>query len=161
MFTQKNITSTKMSLFTGNHVEKNRCCDSIRCCTIATMDYGTDPISSFLYITQLGTGTYCRRWMYKNTCSMSFHSSKSMSWSCLSCYVAEEPCTQGSTEKFTFRFVSLVLFWEIFMLWGKNNFISKLWMWYPVSNLPPLRAAPQVGYLHFKRVRVCSRWLSK
>ena len=37
-----------MSLFTGNHVEKNRrCCDSIRCCTIATMDYGTDPISSF------------------------------------------------------------------------------------------------------------------
>ena len=48
MFTQ-NITSTKMSLFTGNHVEKNRrCCDSIRCCTIATMDYGTDPISSFI-----------------------------------------------------------------------------------------------------------------
>ena len=48
MFTQ-NITSTKMSLFTGNHVEKNRrCCDSIRCCTIATMDYGTDPISSFV-----------------------------------------------------------------------------------------------------------------
>ena len=47
MFTQ-NITSTKMSLFTGNHVEKNRrCCGSIRCCTIATMDYGTDPISSF------------------------------------------------------------------------------------------------------------------
>ena len=47
MFTQ-NITSTKMSLFTGNHVEKNRrCCDSMRCCTIATMDYGTDPISSF------------------------------------------------------------------------------------------------------------------
>ena len=46
MFTQC-ITSTKMSLFTGNHVEKNRrCCDSIRCCTIATMDYGTDPISS-------------------------------------------------------------------------------------------------------------------
>ena len=37
-----------MSLFTGNHVEKNmKCCDSIRCCTIATMDYGTDPISSF------------------------------------------------------------------------------------------------------------------
>ena len=37
-----------MSLFTGNHVEKNRrCYDSIRCCTIATMDYGTDPISSF------------------------------------------------------------------------------------------------------------------
>ena len=48
MFTQ-NITSTKMSLFTGNHVEKNRrCCDSMRCCTIATMDYGTDPISSFM-----------------------------------------------------------------------------------------------------------------
>ena len=47
MFTQ-NITSTKMSLSTGNHVEKNRrCCDPIRCCTIATMDYGIDPISSF------------------------------------------------------------------------------------------------------------------
>ena len=29
-------------------MEKNRrCCDSVRCCTIATMDYGTDPISSF------------------------------------------------------------------------------------------------------------------
>ena len=54
MFTQ-NITSTKMSLFTGNHVEKNRrCCDSIRCCTIATMDYGTDPISSFDTFTILG-----------------------------------------------------------------------------------------------------------
>ena len=49
IFTQC-ITSTKMSLFTGNHVEKNgRCCDSIRCCAIATMDYGTDldPIPSF------------------------------------------------------------------------------------------------------------------
>ena len=45
-----------MSLFTGNHVEKNRmCCDSIRCCTIATMDYGTDPISSFLRSKQMQT----------------------------------------------------------------------------------------------------------
>ena len=47
MFTQC-ITCTNMSIITGNHVEKNRrCCDSMRCCTIATMDYGTDPISSF------------------------------------------------------------------------------------------------------------------
>ena len=48
MFTQS-ITGTKMSLFTGYHIEKNRrCCDSKRCCAIATMDYGTAPTSSFV-----------------------------------------------------------------------------------------------------------------
>ena len=67
MFTQ-NITSTKMSLFTENHVEKNRrCCDSITCCTIATMDYGTDPISSF------GLGEVY--WYTRNKFLIYFHNS--------------------------------------------------------------------------------------
>ena len=38
-----------MTVLTGNHVVKNRrCSNSMRCCATATMDYGTDPISSFV-----------------------------------------------------------------------------------------------------------------
>ena len=104
MFTQYN-TSTKMSLFTGNHVVKNRrCCDSIRCCAIATMDYGTDPISSFLYI-------YAAEHIHTDTKEMYRHAHTAITklhW----CYFQLE-IVQAVVWKLYFSVKSKILMYEV------------------------------------------------